>query len=113
MHAEWIKLRTLSGTIWLLAATIVLTVAVSTAATAATRCPSGIACPVDITKLSLTGVEFGQAVVAILGVLTIGSEYSTGMIRTTLTAMRDSACSPPGPPRRCWLAGLLLRMRDA
>jgi len=65
----------------------VLTVAVSTAATAATRCPSGIACPVDVTKLSLTGVEFGQAVVAILGVLTIGSEYSTGMIRTTLTAM--------------------------
>jgi ABC-2 type transport system permease protein len=87
MHAEWTKLRTMPGTIWLLAATIVLTVAVSTAATAATRCPSGIACPVDVTKLSLTGVEFGQAVVAILGVLTISSEYGTGMIRTTLTAM--------------------------
>jgi ABC-2 type transport system permease protein len=87
MHAEWTKLRTLPGTIWLLAATIVLTVAVSTAAAAATRCPSAVACPVDVTKLSLTGVEFGQAVVAILGVLTISTEYSTGMIRTTLTAM--------------------------
>jgi ABC-2 type transport system permease protein len=67
LHAEWTKLRTAPETIWLLAATMVLTVAVSTAATAATRCAAGIACPVDTTKLSLTGVEFGQAVVAILG----------------------------------------------
>ena len=34
-----------------------------------------------------TGIEFGQAVVAILGVLVISTEYSTGMIRITLTAM--------------------------
>jgi ABC-2 type transport system permease protein len=87
LHAEWTKLRTAPGTIWLLAATIVLTVAVSTAAATATRCPAGAACPVDPAKLSLTGVEFGQAVVAILAVLAIGTEYSTGMIRTTLTAM--------------------------
>ena len=59
------------GTVWLLAATIVLTVAVSTAATAATRCPVGTGCPVDTTKLSLTGVQFGRAVVAILAVLGI------------------------------------------
>jgi ABC-2 type transport system permease protein len=42
---------------------------------------------VDPGKLSLTGVEFGQAVVAILAVLAIGTEYTTGMIRTTLAAM--------------------------
>jgi hypothetical protein len=59
------------GTVWLLAASIVLTVAVSTAATAATRCPVGTGCPVDTAKLSLTGVQFGQAVVAILAVLGI------------------------------------------
>jgi ABC-2 type transport system permease protein len=87
LHAEWTKLRTVPGTIWLLAAAIAATVAVSAAATAGTRCPSGIACPVDTTKLSLTGIEFGQAIVAILAVLAISSEYSTGMIRTTLTAM--------------------------
>jgi len=86
VHAEWTKLRTVPGPVWLLAATIVLTVAVSTAATAATRCPGGT-CFADTTKLSLTGVVFGQAVVAILAVLAIGGEYSTGMIRTTLTAM--------------------------
>jgi len=87
LHAEWTKLRTLAGPAWLLAATVALTVAVSAAATAAVRCPSGTACPVDTTKLSLTGIELGQALVAILAVLAISGEYSTGMIRTTLTAM--------------------------
>src|ERR1035441_8561721 len=60
LHAEWTKLRTGGGSAWLLAGTIAATVAVSAAATAAARCPSGTACPVDTTKLSLTGIEFGQ-----------------------------------------------------
>jgi ABC-2 type transport system permease protein len=87
LHAEWTKLRTVAGPAWLLAGTVVLTVAVSAAATAAVRCTSGTACPVDTTKLSLTGIEAGQAIVAILAVLVISGEYSTGMIRVTLTAM--------------------------
>jgi ABC-2 type transport system permease protein len=87
LHAEWTKLRTVAGPAWLLIATVAVTVAISAAADAAVRCPSGIACPVDTAKLSLTGIQFGQAVVAILAVLVISGEYSTGMIRTTLTAM--------------------------
>jgi len=87
LHAEWTKLRTVPGPGWLLAATIAATVAVSAAATAATRCPPGIACPVDTAKLSLTGVELGQAVVAVLAVLAVSTEYSTGMIAITLTAV--------------------------
>jgi ABC-2 type transport system permease protein len=87
LHAEWTKLRTVAGPAWLLAGLIAVTVAVSTAATAAVRCPSGTACPVDTTKLSLTGIQAGQAIVAILAVLAISGEYSTGMIRITLTAM--------------------------
>jgi ABC-2 type transport system permease protein len=43
--------------------------------------------PQDITKLSLTGVYLGQAVVAILAVQAISAEYSCGMIRVTLTAI--------------------------
>jgi ABC-2 type transport system permease protein len=86
LHAEWTKLRTLPGTPWLLAALILLTVAVSAAATSATTCLSG-GCSVDPAKLSLTGTDLGQAVVAILAVLAISGEYSTGMIRTTMTAM--------------------------
>ena len=41
LHAEWTKLRTLASTFWLLLATAALTVAVSAAAAAAVRCPSG------------------------------------------------------------------------
>jgi ABC-2 type transport system permease protein len=87
LRAEWTKLRTVSGPSWLLLAIVVLTVAVSTAAVAATSCPAGMQCPVDTTKLSLTGIQFGQAVVAILAVLAICNEYSTGMIATTLAAV--------------------------
>ena len=93
LHAEWTKLRTLPGTGWLLAAAVALTVAVSAAAAAAATCPAG-GCPADPAKLSLTGVQVGQAIVAILAVLAISNEYSTGMIRVTLAAM----------PRR-WRAG--------
>jgi ABC-2 type transport system permease protein len=87
LHAEWTKLRTVSGPAWLLLGVVALTIAVSTAAVGATHCPQDLTCPVDTTKLSLTGVQLGQAVVAILAVLTISNEYGSGMIRTTLAAM--------------------------
>ncbi len=87
LRAEWTKTRTVAGPAWLLMATAALTVAVSVTVTAGVRCPAGMACPVDPGRLSLTGVQLGQAVAAILGVLTISTEYSTGMMRTTLTAL--------------------------
>jgi ABC-2 type transport system permease protein len=86
LHAEWTKLRTAPGTAWLLLAAAVLTVALSAATAVATRCPA-TACGGDPAKISFTGVYLGQAVVAIVAVMVIGNEYSTGMIRTTLTAM--------------------------
>jgi ABC-2 type transport system permease protein len=86
LHAEWTKLRTAPGTIWLLLAVIVLTVALSVAAAAAAQCPSP-GCGQDPARISLTGVDLGQAVVAIVAVLVVSGEYSTGMIRTTLAAM--------------------------
>ncbi len=87
LRAEWTKVRTVPETGWLVAAIAVLTVAVSTAVIATARCAAGTGCTADTTKLSLTGVLAGQAVVAMLAVLAISSEYSTGMIRTTFTAM--------------------------
>jgi len=83
VHAEWTKLRTLASTGWLLAGAVALTVTVSAATAGAATVSPGL----DPAKLSLTGIQAGQAVFAILGVLTISSEYSTGMIRVTLTAM--------------------------
>jgi ABC-2 type transport system permease protein len=87
LHAEWTKLRTVSGPAWLLLGVAALTIAVSVAAVGATHCPQDLTCPVDTTKLSLTGIQFGQAVVAIMAVLAFCNEYSTGMIRITLAAM--------------------------
>ena len=86
LHAEWTKLRTTPGTVWLLLAIIAVTVALSAAAAGAARCPA-VGCGQDPAKVSLTGVDLGQAVVAVLAVLAVSGEYSTGMIRTTLAAM--------------------------
>ena len=86
LHAEWTKLRTVAGPAWLLAGVVALTVATGAAAASAARCPSA-ACGIDPAKVSFTGIYLGQAVVAVAGVLAIGNEYSTGMIKLTLTAM--------------------------
>jgi ABC-2 type transport system permease protein len=86
LRGEWTKLRTLPGTGWLLLGVVVVTVAVSAATSAALSCTSSAACHPDITKLSFSGTQLGQAIVAIVGALAITSEYSTGMIRTTLAA---------------------------
>lgn len=84
LHAEWTKLRTSRGTGWLLSGVVVLTCGVGAAAAAAlTYSGAGQ----DLAKATLTGVELGQAIVAIVAVTAIGDEYGTGMIRTTLAAM--------------------------
>jgi ABC-2 type transport system permease protein len=86
LHAEWTKARTAGGTAWLLFAVIAATVAVGGMVATATRCPA-VGCGQDPAKVSLSGIDLGQAVVVILAVLAIGGEYGTGMIRVTLTAM--------------------------
>ena len=65
------------------------------AVAAATHQSQGSGGGQDPTKLALTGVDLGQAVLAVLAVLTISEEYSTGMIHVTLAAM----------PRRLVLLG--------
>jgi ABC-2 type transport system permease protein len=85
VHAEWTKLRTLPGTGWLLLAAAALTAAVGAIAANAVGCPAGI-CQIDPAKVSLTGIDLGQTIVAIVAVTVISGEYSTGMMRVTLTA---------------------------
>jgi ABC-2 type transport system permease protein len=91
LYAEWTKLRTLASTFWLLLAAAALTVGVGAAAAAAFSCQAGACAPAltgaDPAKISLTGIDLGQAVIAVLAVLAVGGEYSTGMIRLTLAAM--------------------------
>ena len=87
LHAEWAKLRTAGGTGWLLLAVVVLTAAVGAATAGSVTCHAAGGCGQDPAKLSLTGIDLGQAAVAILAVLAISGEYGTGMIRLTFTAM--------------------------
>ncbi len=86
LHAEWTKLRTVAGPGWLLLAAIALTAAVGAIAANAASCPARL-CQIDPAKISLTGIYLGQAVVAIVAVSAVSGEYSTGMIRLTLTAV--------------------------
>jgi ABC-2 type transport system permease protein len=86
LRAEWTKLRTLASTGWLLAGVVTLTVAISAAVIQASSYQP-LGGYQDITKLSLTGTDLGQAVVAVLAVLVVSNEYSTRMMVVTLTAM--------------------------
>jgi ABC-2 type transport system permease protein len=83
LHAESTKLHTSPGSLALLVAIVAGTIGVS----AATATCSGPGCGADLPELSLTGVQLGQAVVAILAVLVMGNEYSSGMIKVTLAAV--------------------------
>jgi ABC-2 type transport system permease protein len=94
LHAEWTKFRTVAGPSWLLAGVIALTVAVAVAAASAAHCSSAT-CGIDPATVSFTGIYPAQAVVAVAGVLAVSNEYSTGMIKLSLTAM---------PRRLTWLA---------
>jgi ABC-2 type transport system permease protein len=79
--AEWTKLRTTPGAAWLLLATVAGTVGLGAAVCAVATHPH------DAVRVALSGVYLGQAPVAVLGVLTVGGEYSTGLIRATLAAI--------------------------
>ena len=86
-RAEWTKLRTTPGPAWLLLATVTGTVALGAAVDGAATCPPP-GCGVDA---ALSGVYLGQAPVAVLGVLAVSGEYSTGLIRATLAAIPGRA----------------------
>ncbi len=79
---EWIKLRSLRSTRWVLAGGMVATVALGVVAGYNTRSVTG-----DPTSNVLAGVLVGQVVTGVLGVLAMTSEYSSGLVRVTFAAM--------------------------
>ena len=90
--SEWTKLHSLRSTRWSLLVAIVLTIglpvlfAAVTASHWAHMRPHERANrhPLDI---ALAGVNLAQLAIAVLGVLVITGEYSTGMIRASFTAV--------------------------
>jgi ABC-2 type transport system permease protein len=92
LASEFTKLRSVRSTYWTIAALMIVSVGI--AAIAGVAIASNIhsnpanKAGMDATQASLIAFfEFGQLIIAVLGALTITSEYSTGMIRTSLTAM--------------------------
>ena len=87
LRSEFTKIKSTRSTYWTLLALIVACVGIGALACAGTAShPQGIsAAGFDATQQSLAGLYVGQLVIAVLGALTITSEYSTGMIRTSLT----------------------------
>ncbi|MER7911918.1 MULTISPECIES: ABC transporter permease subunit [unclassified Streptomyces] len=91
LASEWTKIRSVRSTVWTLGVMILLMVAIGlgvAAIASASEAPMG-----DETALAFGffGMLPASICVITLGVLTIASEYGTGMIRTTLTACPSRA----------------------
>ena len=92
LRSEWTKLRSVRSTFWALTVTVVLGIAlgaVISAATAHSYAKFSVSQKLswDPTGVSLAGVAIAQLAIAVLGVLCISSEYSSGMIRSSLIAV--------------------------
>lgn len=89
--SEWTKIRSLRSTMWTLGVMVLLMLGIGlgvAAIVAASEVPAENESPLG---LGFFGVLLGSICVITLGVLTIASEYGTGMIRTTLTACPSRA----------------------
>ena len=89
--SEFTKLRSVRSTYWTLGALFIVSVGLSVAITGGTAANMvnnpGNKAGFDATQASLGAFfELGQLIIAVIGAMVITSEYSTGMIRTSLTA---------------------------
>jgi ABC-2 type transport system permease protein len=90
--SEFTKIRSVRSTYWTLAALLIVSIGLDVAISAGTAASisnnPGNKAGFDATQVSLGAFfEIGQLIIAVLGAMTITAEYSTGMIRTSLTAM--------------------------
>lgn len=89
--SEWTKIWTVRSSWWTLLLALVLTIGFSVLLTWGVSstfnegdAPLGAS---EAVSLSLTGMMFGELILAVFGVLFITSEYSTGGIHTTLSSV--------------------------
>ncbi|KNB50433.1 ABC transporter permease [Streptomyces caatingaensis] len=87
--AEWTKIKSLRSTMWTLGTMLVVVIGIGTLIALVTY---NVADDADfgedsqILGMGFVGILLGMIPLLTLGVLTISSEYGTGLIRTTLTA---------------------------
>ena len=91
LRSEWTKFRSLRSTVWTLLAAVVLAVGVGALLSAVTASQYDTFTGRDrraSTRSHQPGrVRFAQLALGVLGVLLISGEYSTGMIRSSLTVV--------------------------
>jgi ABC-2 type transport system permease protein len=92
LASEATKLRSVRSTVWTLVVAVVAVVGIGALITAArvsrwSDLSLRERLSLDATTVSLRGVFLAQLAIGVLGVLVISSEYTTGMIRTTLAAV--------------------------
>jgi hypothetical protein len=90
--SEWTKFRSVRSTAWSLGVGVLLTIAFPLIFATVTRTHWATMSPQDRAgrhplDIALAGVNVAQLAIAVLGVLVITAEYSTGSIRSTLTAV--------------------------
>jgi len=92
IRSEWIKLWSLRSTTVTLGVAVALLIGVGLIASSVIgngdgRGPGGDDGPQNPVDISLAGLNLAQLALATLGVLFMASEYSTGMIRSSLAAV--------------------------
>ncbi|MFI9118090.1 ABC transporter permease [Streptomyces bikiniensis] len=96
LQSEWTKIRTVSSTVWTLASALLVTVAMGAALSALLssefdNLSEAERLTFDPTLVSFSGTVLGQLAMVVFGVLVVGTEYSSGMIRTSLAAVPQRA----------------------
>ena len=88
VRSEWTKFRSLRSTVYTLLLAVVFMIGLGALFSAVTaNQPGGLEPGQSATSVSLSGMFFAQLAIGVLGVLLISGEYSTGMIRSSLTVV--------------------------
>ncbi|MFF2325433.1 MULTISPECIES: ABC transporter permease subunit [unclassified Streptomyces] len=86
LASEWTKIRSVRSTMWTLGVMVVLLIGLGLLVATLINVADTDIGTVPVLSFGFFGVLLGSICVITLGVMTIASEYGTGMIRTTLTA---------------------------
>ncbi|MGP4051687.1 ABC transporter permease [Streptomyces sp. 2A115] len=92
VRSEWTKVRSVASTVWTLGLAVVVTIALGMLISALSKSEFDSLSrddklSFDPTFTSFAGMSLGQLAMIVFGVLVVSNEYSTGMIRTSLSAV--------------------------
>jgi ABC-type transport system involved in multi-copper enzyme maturation permease subunit len=92
VRSEWTKIWSVRSTLWTLLVLVIATVGFGVLASWGTashlnQLNAHDRATLDVVYTTMAGLTLGQLAIAVLGVLVVTTEYSTGGIKTTLTAV--------------------------